>query len=263
MASAITAAKEKKETTNQKVVPYERSGLTIKKMSRISRSLPEEDNQQEIALTKTLNLQQIEHFERTQTLAEEIITEPENYNGSTEVNGSKVKQIDKAKLSDDTGEDNPFDPSKNGLLVTRGFVNQVPALILIDPGAEINHLSEDLCRRAKIRTNKVPYKAQMADKSTTEIRVTRKKARVSIGGYSESFSLAACPLNYDVILGKKWCSTHKARIDCESNEVRFMYKYKRFAIKAIDRSESEISINSIDLRNAEYPIYAISIKTTR
>ena len=72
-------------------------------------------------------------------------------------------------------EDELFKPSDKVLLVTRRFVNGYPALMLIDPCAGINHISEDFCKRAYIRTEPAPYRVQLANKSTENITVTRNK----------------------------------------------------------------------------------------
>ena len=100
----------------------------------------------------------------------------------------------------------------------------------------------------------------MADKSTTNMKVTLRKVQVSVGPYSEAFYIASCPLNYDLILGKKWCASHKAKIDCELNIVRFRHKTKDYTIQAILDSDSEVSINSMDFKKNLAEIYAIAIK---
>ena len=100
-------------------------------------------------------------------------------------------------------EDEPFKPSTNGLLVTRGFINGIPASILIDPEADINHISSEFCAKACIHTTAARYKVQLANKTIEEMNVTTDKVILSLGSYSESFRISVCTLNYDVILGKK------------------------------------------------------------
>ena len=117
--------------------------------------------------------------------------------------------------------------------------------MLIDRGDDINHISEDFCKRAHIRTNPAPYKLQLANKSTENTNVTRNKVTVSIGSYSESFRMASNPLNYDVILGKKWCAKHKATIDSERNIVKIFLRHKKLIIRELMNSDSEISVNAM------------------
>ena len=87
--------------------------------------------------------------------------------------------------------------------------------MLIDPGEDIYLISDEFCKKARIRTTAAPYKVQLANKSTENMRVARNRIIVSLGGYTGSFGIAANSLKYDVILGKKWCAKHKAKIDCE------------------------------------------------
>ena len=82
------------------------------------------------------------------------------------------------------------------------FVNGVPTLIIIDPWTDINHASDEFCSKAHIHIKAAPYKVQLANKSTQQMKVTKEKVTMSLGTYSESFWIAANLLNYDVILRK-------------------------------------------------------------
>ena len=77
-----------------------------------------------------------------------------------------------------------------------------------------------------------PYKAQLANKSTENMRVTRTRVIVSLGACTGSFRVLANLLNYDVILGKKWYAKHKTRIDYEKNIVKILHGHKPIMIKA-------------------------------
>ena len=157
-------------------------------------------------------------------------------------------------------EDEPFKPWDKGLLVTRGFVNGYPALMLIDPSAGINHISADFCKRSHIRTKPAPYKVYLANKSTENMNVTRNKVTISIGSYSESFRMASNSLKYDVILWKKWFAKHKATIDCERKIVKIFHRYKKLTIRALANSNSEISVNAKELKDKTAEIFAIALK---
>ena len=50
-------------------------------------------------------------------------------------------------LSGSDSDDEPFKPSEKGLLVTGGLINGVPALVLIYLGADINHISDEFCKK--------------------------------------------------------------------------------------------------------------------
>ena len=157
-------------------------------------------------------------------------------------------------------EHEPFRPSEKGLLVTLGSVNGVPALVVIDTGADINHISTDFCKRARICTAAAPYKAQLAKKSSEDLRVTKNKVAISLGSYIGSSLVAAYTLNYDVILGKRWCAKHKAKIDCAKNIITILHGRKSLTIKAVHDSGSDISFNAVQLKDSTAQIFTISIK---
>ena len=93
------------------------------------------------------------------------------------------------------------------------------------------------------------------------MKVTQNKVQESIGLFSEAFTIASCALNYDIVLGKKWCDFHKAKIDCENNVVKLKHRHKRYTIEAIIDSDSEVLINSVDITKNVTEIYAISIQS--
>ena len=109
----------------------------------------------------------------------------------------------KHDLSRSDFEDGPFKPSEKRLLVIRGLINGAPDLVPIDPSADINHISDEFSKKALIRTTAASCKVQLTNKSTENMRFTRNRVIISLGGYTGSFRTAANPLNYDVILGKK------------------------------------------------------------
>ena len=84
--------------------------------------------------------------------------------------------------------------------------------MLIDPGADINHILEDFCKRARVRTKLAPYTVQLVNKCMENKSVIRDKLTLIIESYSQYFRMASNPLSYDVILGEKWCKKHKARV---------------------------------------------------
>ena len=86
-------------------------------------------------------------------------------------------------------EDEPFKPFLEGLPITRGLIIGYPALMLIYSGADITHIPEDFCKRACKRAKPALYQVQIANKSTENMKVTRKKVTASIGSYFESFGM--------------------------------------------------------------------------
>ena len=92
------------------------------------------------------------------------------------------------------------------------------------------------------------------------MNVTRNKGTVSIGQYSKSFSMVYNPLNYDVILGEKWCAKHKARINIESHIVRIIHRSRKITVRALGNSDSEISVNFVKLKDKTAHIFAVTLK---
>ena len=62
-----------------------------------------------------------------------------------------------------------------------------------------------------------PLHVQMTQiHSQNQITLSNPQAPVtiSLGGYTEKMRFAANPLNYDLLLRKKWTSAHKEIISC-------------------------------------------------
>ena len=159
-------------------------------------------------------------------------------------------------------DEDPFEPANPNLLIFIGRVNDLPARILIDDGSVVNYIDENFCQRNDIPIEGAYHTATMANKMPQETRVTTCKLQLSTGGYTEGMHFACIPLNYDVILGKKWASKHKAIIDSYSNKVIFHHKEKVHRIIAIDPAENRfISANSIsNYAKKEIPLCAIFIR---
>ena len=92
------------------------------------------------------------------------------------------------------------------------------------------------------------------------MNVTADKVTLSLVLYSKSFIIAVCTLNLDVILGKKWCSRHKAKIDCEKNIIRRTRRHGIFTIHALANSDSEISVIAIGTKFINNQIFAITLQ---
>ena len=133
--------------------------------------------------------------------------------------------------------------------------------MIIDPGSDIDHISEGFCKRAYIRTKPALYKVQQANKSTMNMIFTRNKVKVSVWSCSESFRMGSNPLNWDIVLGEKCCSTHKASIDSERNMVRIVHRHKKFIVWALANSDSEISVIKIELKDEAGEVFAIALKS--
>ena len=102
----------------------------------------------------------------------------------------------------------------------------------------------------------------MANNTTQKMMSTVCPVSISMGGYSQKMRLAANPLNYDLILGKKWTTEHMAVINCYSNEISFSHKGKNYHLVARDPSNHDfVSANAITKNHDQgYPLFAVMLR---
>ena len=156
----------------------------------------------------------------------------------------------------------PFYTSEKGLLISRGTINGIKARILIDPGAELNHISSDFCSKNSIEVEQDNRIAIMANMTEETVNPTREPCVISIGPYSESMRLVVTRLQYDLVLGQKWLYEHLAKIDCSTNTVGFVHKKKSYCISARGQEDAnEISVNAItkDLKSGSM-LFAVLLR---
>ena len=139
----------------------------------------------------------------------------------------------------------PFEFPQSSLMITKGTINGMQASILIDSGAVLNHISLEFCLKNKIPIKKEKYVALMANKVEQKVGSTEHAVVVSFGPCSEKIRLVVSPLSYDVILGKKWGTNHKAKLDLNCNKIDFCYKDNSHSIYAPIISSEHVSVNTI------------------
>ena len=61
-------------------------------------------------------------------------------------------------------------------------------------------------------------------------------------------------------LAKKWCSRHKAKIDCEKGIIQIKHRHRILTIHALANSDSEIFVNAISTKGINSQIFAITLK---
>ena len=158
---------------------------------------------------------------------------------------SKIQYQDPKEEPTEDLED-PFEPANPNLLITEGRICGIKVRILIDDGSEVNHINESFCIQNGIALIESDKTASMANKSPQELKSTTRPLQLSIGGYTKNMRFVSIPMNYDIILGKKWASQHRAVIDSYSNEIIFQHKGKKHRMLAIDPLETRFtSTNSI------------------
>ena len=176
---------------------------------------------------------------------------------------SQSKALANFNYSDTSSEpDDPFEPSDPSLLVTQARIAGIRARVLIDDGAELNHISQEFCEKHGIVLREENYTATMANNAHQKLLSTTSPVSISLGGYTQKMRLAANPLNYDLILGKKWTSEHKAIINCYTNEISFSHKGKDYHIVAKDPTNHNlVSVNAITKdHHRQYPLFAVVLR---
>lgn len=156
----------------------------------------------------------------------------------------------------------PFEFPQSSLMITKGTINGIQANILIDSGAVLNHISLEFCLKNKIPIKKEKHVALMANKVEQKVGSTEYAVVISFGPYSEKIRFVVSPLSYDVILGKKWGTNHKAKLDLNCNKVDFCYKDNSYSIYARPVPSSEhVPVNAICREYSKgTPIFAAFIR---
>jgi hypothetical protein len=108
------------------------------------------------------------------------------------------------------------------LLVFKGMINDCPARILVDSGANGMFISSDYVNRNDLITSSLAHamRIRMANGAvqTTNLQVSHVDVRVQ--GYRDTLSFTVTPIKgYDVIFGKPWLTAHNPVIDWSSNTI--------------------------------------------
>lgn len=167
-----------------------------------------------------------------------------------------------ANLNHTKDTDDPFLPPTPSLLITSSMINKTNARILIDTGAVLDYIDSTFCEKSNIFTETTNHVARMANKSLQTLTMTKEPIEIQIKGYTEKRKFAVCPLDYDVILGKRWTTEKKCFIDCERNIVQFRHRDNEYTIEALEPTiVHHISANTITKdERRQYPIYAIFVR---
>ncbi len=128
--------------------------------------------------------------------------------------------------------DDPFETSESSIIITNATISGIRTRIQIDDGPELDHISQEFCTRHRISLKREQHVASMGNNTHQKLTSTVHSPTVTFGGYTEKMRFASNPLNYDVILGKKWTSKHHAIINCYMNEIEFEHEGKTHTIVA-------------------------------
>ena len=156
-----------------------------------------------------------------------------------------------------------FEKKHLGLLIVKGFISHQPAKILIDPGGEINFISDSFCQHHGIRVNDCQELGEMANGVEQTLLETRFPLVLHLKDYSERVHFAVSPLKrYDAIIGKEWCSSHRAEIKTYENRVDFVHKGSKHVIIADENIGSPfVSANTITTDfERSYEMFAVLVR---
>jgi hypothetical protein len=112
------------------------------------------------------------------------------------------------------------------LLVFKGIINDCPARILVDSGANGMFISSDYVNRNDLITSSLAHamRIRMANGAvqTTNLQVSDVDVRVQ--SYRDTLSFTVTPIKgYDAIFGKPWLTAHNPVIDWSSNTITFPF----------------------------------------
>jgi len=161
-----------------------------------------------------------------------------------------------------TETEDPFAFPQSSLMITKGSINGISASILIDSGAVLNHISLEFCIKNNVAIKQEDHVALMANKVEQKVGSTEQAVVLSFGPYSEKIRFVVSPLSYDVILGKKWGTNHKAKLDLNCNKVDFCHKDRSYSIYAKRVALSEyVSVNTICREYSKgSPLFAVLLR---
>ncbi len=154
--------------------------------------------------------------------------------------------------------DDTFNTSESSLLITNATLSGIRVRILIDDGAELNHISQEFCIRHGISLKQEQYVASMANNTHQKLMSTVHPLTVTFGCYGEKMRFASKPLNFGLILTSK----HNAIINCYRNEIKLEDKGKTHtAVAREQRNHSLVSVNAITKDHGQnYPLYAVVLR---
>lgn len=115
------------------------------------------------------------------------------------------------------------------LIKINGFVNQQPAVFLIDSGGSGNFASQQFVSRHSACITALPSfgTVSLADGTTRATSIV-KSANINIHSYSDTLDLVVCPLaGYDIILGMPWLMHYNPCIDWRQHRISFVDEHRR------------------------------------
>ena len=121
-----------------------------------------------------------------------------------------------------------LEPAAQSLMIIKAKTVTIKAGVLIDSGAEVNHISLEFCRRNKIGTKEENTAAIMANGYYETLRTTVTPPIANIEGYTEEMRQLANTQTYDLVLRK----------NCDTNTRRY---YTAIPIKFVSRTKWKFS----------------------
>jgi hypothetical protein len=141
------------------------------------------------------------------------------------------------------------------LIKLQAKINGLPATVLVDCGASDNFGSLSFLAKAGVKLAATDLSVTMADGTQHCCQQTASKIPIRIGRYKEKLHLQAMPLEQcDIILGKRWLSTHNPSVDWQANTLSFVFKGENIHLKAVPdpqpASASNLLLSALQLQRA-------------
>jgi hypothetical protein len=122
------------------------------------------------------------------------------------------------------------------LIKLQGFIEEHPAVFLIDSGASGDFISFSFVKKFKLRQQSLPNRqlVTLADGTQQAANGCTPDVRVSISTYAEPATFTILPLSgYDVILGMPWLERVNPQVNWRTKQVHFHRDSKHHVIKPL------------------------------
>lgn len=155
--------------------------------------------------------------------------------------------------------------------VYMGALDGHPARILIDTGADDNHINVKFVRLHSITTEKLPssIRVDLANGTTESISESVQPVNVRLGQYSEQIDMLVTPLGkYDGILGMKWLVRRQPVFDYPMRSLTLSFKGTPYTLHSGESlppvrelTISQLQISSDARQSSHSPAYTILMIT--
>ena len=125
-----------------------------------------------------------------------------------------------------------------------------------------NYISLELCQKTDIKyRQREDYESVMANETVQKIGETIGPVSISLGSDTERMRFIVSPLKCDVILGKKWETSHQAKIDCSNNQICFKHQGNDHVLYADKTIEKASLCSLVNYYKKVFPMFSVLLRS--